>query len=151
MTAEATNALVAVSIVSIVLNPLLYRLVTPIERWASRRPWLWAIVNPASAVEVHGVSVPQQAADPRYRAVVVGYGPSGRTVTRLLRENGMTPVVVELNMDTVRTLGTDGIAAVYGDVTQRETLEGAGVRSSGTLILTLGGDEQQRRGDPDGA
>ena len=30
--------------------------------------------------------------DPRYRAVVVGYGPVGRTVTRLLRENEIEPV-----------------------------------------------------------
>jgi CPA2 family monovalent cation:H+ antiporter-2 len=37
----ATNALVAAAIVSIALNPLLYRLVDPVEAWAARRPRLW--------------------------------------------------------------------------------------------------------------
>ncbi len=46
LTAEATNTLVAVSIISIVINPLLYRAVAPIERWASAQPRLWKILNP---------------------------------------------------------------------------------------------------------
>jgi CPA2 family monovalent cation:H+ antiporter-2 len=39
--AEAMNALVAVAIVSISANVLLYRAVGPMERWAQRRPRLW--------------------------------------------------------------------------------------------------------------
>jgi monovalent cation:H+ antiporter-2, CPA2 family len=37
----ATNALVAAAIVSISLNPLLYRLVDPLESWAARHSRLW--------------------------------------------------------------------------------------------------------------
>ncbi len=48
-------------------------------------------------------------------AIVVGYGPTGRTVTRLLRENGVSPTVVDLNMDVVRALRDEGASAVYGD------------------------------------
>ena len=55
----------------------------------------------------------------RHRAVVVGYGPIGRTLVRLLRENGIEPTVIELNMDTVRGLRDDGIDAVYGDASDR--------------------------------
>jgi K+:H+ antiporter len=72
-----------------------------------------------------------------HRAVVIGYGPTGRTVTRLLRENGIEPTVVELNIDTVRTLGQeDGVLAVYGDASQREVLKGAGIDTAGSLIVT---------------
>ena len=39
----------------------------------------------------------------RHRAVIVGYGPVGRTLARLLRENEIEPVIIELNMDTVRS------------------------------------------------
>ena len=66
-----------------------------------------------------------QRADPRHRAVVVGYGPTGRTVTRLLRENDIDPTVIELNIDTVRQLRDAGVTAVYGDASQRDTLEAA--------------------------
>ena len=139
LTLDATNTLVTVSILSIVLNPILYRLIPGIERRAARRPRLWKLLDPR-VVETHAVDTSPQPVDPRHRAVVVGYGPTGRLVTGLLAANGIEPTVVELNMDTVRALKADGIATVYGDVTQRETLEGAGVARAGHLILTsIGG------------
>jgi hypothetical protein len=41
------------------------------------------------------------ADDPRYRAVSVGYGPVGRTLARLLAENGITCTIIEMNLETV--------------------------------------------------
>ena len=43
---EATNTLVAVSIISIVLNPLLYRVVPHVERFAMARPRVWKFAQP---------------------------------------------------------------------------------------------------------
>ena len=40
----------------------------------------------------------------RRHAVIVGYGPVGRTVDRVLRERNIETVVVDLNMDTIRSL-----------------------------------------------
>ncbi len=135
---EATNTLVAVSIVSIVLNPVLYRLVPGIEKWACSKPFLMKLLNPAPP-QVGGVEGPVRSADRRQRAIVIGYGPTGRTVVRLLRDNGIEPTVVELNIETVRHLRQSGIDAIYGDVTQRDTLEGAGVDNADTMILTSAG------------
>jgi CPA2 family monovalent cation:H+ antiporter-2 len=136
LTRDATNTLVAVSIVSIVVNPLLYRLVTPIERWAAARPRLWRLVNPGVVDDGAAPSTAGPQTDPRNRAVVVGYGPTGRTVTRLLQENGIEPTVIELNMETVRGLRERNVTAIYGDATARNTLEAAGVSSAANLILT---------------
>ena len=138
---EATNTLVAVSIISIVLNPVAYRTVVPIERWAAARPWLWKLLNPPliDSAAAPGAIVKTPRVDPRSRAVVVGYGPTGRTVTRLLRENGIDPTVIELNMESVRELRKEGLTALYGDATQREALEGARVSTAGNLILTSAG------------
>jgi CPA2 family monovalent cation:H+ antiporter-2 len=134
----AGNSLVAVSIVSIVLNPMLYRSVPAIEAWASRRPRLWALLNPAKPQDVDADVAPFEV-DSKHRAVVVGYGPTGRTVTRLLVENGIQPTVIELNMDSVRELRGQSVAAVYGDATRPETLDAAGVGTADTLILTSAG------------
>ena len=68
--------------------------------------------------------------------MVIGSGPTGRTLTRLLRDNGILPTVVELNIDTVRRLREEGVAAVYGDASQRDVLEAAGVAASRVLIIT---------------
>jgi len=70
---------------------------------------------------------------------VVGYGPVGQTVTRLLRGNGMAPTVIELNWDTVHRLREAGVSAIYGDASHHETLQRAGVERAGSLILSATG------------
>jgi monovalent cation:H+ antiporter-2, CPA2 family len=123
---DATQVLVATSIVSITLNPVLFRAIGPLARRLSQQ----SNVEEAAAVE-HGRSA--------HGAVVVGYGPVGRTVTRVLRENGVVPTIVELNHETVRELQKQGISAVYGDATQRTILEHAGIRSADTLVFAASG------------
>jgi CPA2 family monovalent cation:H+ antiporter-2 len=140
---EATNTLVAAAIISITLNPVLYRMIDRAESWASRRPRLWAWLNarvPAGApARPAPASERARRREARHRAVVVGYGPVGRTVTRLLRENEIEPTVIELNLETVRRLRAEGVAAVYGDASHRDTLKGAGVDRAGSLILSASG------------
>jgi CPA2 family monovalent cation:H+ antiporter-2 len=139
LTPAATNTLVAVAIVSIVLNPLLYRIIDPVERWVAARPGLSARLNPnEKALDVGGPR-PTPAGSAAHRAVVIGHGPTGRTVIRLLKENAIDPTVIELNMDTVRALRQEGVNAVYGDATRPDTLAGAGVAAAGSIILTSAG------------
>jgi CPA2 family monovalent cation:H+ antiporter-2 len=140
LTTEATNALVATSIASIVLNPLAYRTIRPIESWLRERPRLWALLNRESAIP-SDMEAPRtlRTGDPARRAVVIGHGPTGRTVVRLLRDNGISPTVIELNMDAVRALRQEGTDAIYGDATRRETLEAAGIGKAGSLILGSAG------------
>jgi CPA2 family monovalent cation:H+ antiporter-2 len=139
LTLDATNALVATSITSIVLNPIAYRTIRPIERWLKAKPRLWASLNRESVPSELRGPLPQHTSDPSHRAVVIGYGPTGRTVVRLLRDNGIEPTVIDLNIDAVRSLKEDGLDAIYGDATRAETLEAAGVRRAGTLILSSAG------------
>lgn len=136
---EATHALIAAAIISISLNPLLYRAVRPIESWAMARPRLWKFLNARTRGADSGTPVPLEEDDPRYRAIVIGYGPVGRTLTRLLRENGVRPTVIEMNLDTVRQLRSVGLSAVYGDANRPETLEAAGVVRAATLFLSASG------------
>ena len=79
---------------------------------------------------------PSSLLDPDSRAIVVGDGPTGRTVTRLLRENGVSPTVVDLNLDVVRALRDEGTSAVYGDARHHDTLVTAGLPHAGTLIVS---------------
>ncbi len=137
---EATNVLVATSIASIVLNPVTYRTIRPIERRLSGWTRLWALLNRTAAAPADlDTPRPERHAGPDHRAVVIGYGPTGRTVVRLLRDNDIAPTVVDLNMEAVRALRQDGIDAIYGDATRPDTLEAAGVAKAGSLILGSAG------------
>ncbi len=129
---RATNALISASIVSITLNPLLYRFRYTFAGWLDR-----LIGSRAEAVgltsEEHGEvsDLPE-----RYRVVVIGYGPVGQTLCRMLKDNRIQPVVIELNLDTIRRIQSECGPAVYGDATLRDTLEAAGVHKSIGLIYS---------------
>ena len=124
----ATDVLIAAAIVSITLNPLLFRAIAVIEPRLSRATRARAQADPPPRAP----RVP-----PSHRAVVVGYGPVGRTVSRLLRDNEITPTVIELNVDTVRALRADGIEAVYGDAARPATLTSAGIDHANNLVVSV--------------
>ncbi len=137
LTTGAMNTIVAAAIISITLNPLTYRLIDPVEAWASRHPRLWRLLNARMKNNLLAAPMTEsEGSSSNYKTVVVGYGPVGQTVTRLLRENEIEPTVIELNLETVHKLREEGISAVYGDAGHRDTLENAGVGKSVGLILT---------------
>src|SRR5262245_6976206 len=91
--AEGHSVLVASALLSIGLNPLLFRAVRPIEQALRRRPGLWKLLN--ARAERRGRALNEETVDVRSRvegparAIVVGYGPVGQTVTRILQEFGI--------------------------------------------------------------
>lgn len=138
---DAMNAIVAAAIVSIAANPLLFRLVGPIEAALARNNRLWRALH--ARVKQHPELAAHRSAEeqdlergPQYRAVIVGYGPVGQTLSRLLRDNGVEPTIIEMNVETVRRLRSEGLLAVYGDAKHPTTLIAAGVEQAGTLILS---------------
>jgi CPA2 family monovalent cation:H+ antiporter-2 len=137
--AAATNTIIATSILSIVLNPLLYRTIAPITNWVSRRPGMSRWLDRLPHVSLGGAQTVRRREQRAHRAVLIGYGPTGKTVARMLKENGIDPTVIELNIDTVRTMREQGLDAVYGDATRPETLHEAGIDTAGNLILTSAG------------
>jgi CPA2 family monovalent cation:H+ antiporter-2 len=123
------NALVAGSVVSITLNPLLYRAIDPLVRWLEDRK----VVPIAQATPDRVALREDGSAD---RVVVIGYGPVGKTVSRILRDNGFEVIIVEMNIDIVQKLRTDGRQVVYGDASQREILLHAGIEHAEGLIIS---------------
>jgi len=122
--AKAGSAIVAASILSITLSPLL-------QRFAPGASGLLPERVPAEGRA--------EAAEPgahRHRVIVVGYGPVGRTVSRLFLESGIEPSIVELNIETVRKLRGEGMRAVYGDANKSQTLEEAGAKEAIGVVLT---------------
>jgi CPA2 family monovalent cation:H+ antiporter-2 len=134
----AMNPLVATAILSIMLNPMLYRTLPSIEASLERRRWLWRLMNRNEA-RAQAYEMWQSEASPSHRAVVVGHGPVGKTVARLLRERGIEPSIIEMNIETHRKLRSEGQRAVYGDANQREVLEQSGIAGAASLILSTSG------------
>jgi CPA2 family monovalent cation:H+ antiporter-2 len=141
----AENVLVSASILSITLNPLLYKAIPALSRRVSRNPTLSRWLEPPEPLP-DGPEIPD--GDDEHHAIVVGYGPVGRTVKRILARNGIRPIIVEMNVDTVRELRNTGVHAIYGEAAKRETLVSAGVATAEALIFTasnVAGVEQSIR------
>ncbi len=128
---EATNAIIAAAIVSITLNPLLYPRIPAILN-RLRRHGLG--LRPLAPLEGEN-SAPEVPLD-RQRAIVAGYGPTGRVLCRILRDNAIDVVVVEMNIDTVRALREAGEQVIHGDVAQAEVLVHAGLADADALIIS---------------
>jgi CPA2 family monovalent cation:H+ antiporter-2 len=142
---DSRSLLVAAAMISITLNPLLFHGIEPLNQWLRKKPTLWRFLS--GRAEVGGVLLNELAqarlADPdddvggRLRAVIVGYGPVGQTSARILRDFNIEPVVVDLNLDTVRDITGRGDLAVYGDATRRDILEAASIREAKYLLVTV--------------
>ena len=126
LTIDGTNTLVAASIVSITLNPLLFRAIDPVDRRLARRQR-----RPVTPVEPVVERSPAT-----HRAVLVGYGPVGRAVARLLRENDIAPTIIEMNADTATALRSEGLEAIHGDAANPDVLAAAGIGTARSFIVS---------------
>jgi CPA2 family monovalent cation:H+ antiporter-2 len=139
------SLLITCALISISINPLLFRGTDPLEKWLRHRGKLWRILSRRS--EYGGrrlnleekVRFSQQVQKPgiKTKAVIVGYGPVGRTASRILGDFNVPLVIIDMNIDTVRKLRESGQAAIYGDASRRDILEAAGIKKADYLLVTI--------------
>ncbi|MCC7086342.1 MAG: cation:proton antiporter [Pirellulales bacterium] len=143
MRPEGHNVIVAAAIISITLNPMLFRALPSMEAFVRRRPRWWALLNGRAERRTRKFNQDFETKIERHRdqvqqlAIVVGFGPVGRSVHRLLSDAGLATVVIETNMDTISELTSQGQLAVFGDATHEAVLEQAGVVKASHLVLTM--------------
>lgn len=133
----AVHVLTASAIITISLNPLMYRAVPYIEQFIVKRRRLHRFLTAKlrkSLLEAARVEQPLRLSR-EHHAVIVGYGPVGQTMNRILKENGIETTIIELNLETVRRLTAEGQRVIYGDASLQNVLEEAQVDKAGTLIL----------------
>jgi CPA2 family monovalent cation:H+ antiporter-2 len=130
---EGFQLIVAGALISIAINPLLFRAIDPLEqRLRSNRP--------LSALRARHAGDRVTLAEPvrdtlRQHAILCGYGRVGRMVGPALERRGFTYVVVTLQRDDVDGLRARGIPAIYGDASNPEVLELAHLDHARLLIV----------------
>ncbi len=124
---DAVNVITGVAIISITLNAVLYRFVPRI----------------ITALEERGIGLNTDAqsnlpapTEDKHRIILVGYGPCGELVERVLRRYDMDIVVLEMNVDTVSRLQAAGIHALHGDASNRTILRLAGCEKARAITIT---------------
>jgi CPA2 family monovalent cation:H+ antiporter-2 len=135
---ESSAVLVAGAIISISVNPILFRGLMALEPWIERHgTWMNWLTKRS---EVKGTAINASLPDEKkqgIQAIVVGHGPVGETVSRLLREFDIEPMIIETNIDTVSELRAQGHSVLFGDATRPDILKEAGIKNARYLVLTI--------------
>ncbi|MFN9275015.1 MAG: NAD-binding protein, partial [Planctomycetota bacterium] len=84
------------------------------------------------AADGHHAGIPK-----REHAIVVGFGPTGRTIAAGLQAAGVPYVVAEMNADTVKAEKLKGTPIVLADCTRQHALEALGVHGAQLLVLAV--------------
>lgn len=123
---EAYDLIVACALITIAINPLLFKTEGFLRRHLDHRQTGPRTSSPKS------LDFSMQ-----HLAIVVGYGPIGQAVTHILEQMSFKTVIIDNNVDTVARLEKEGKAAIFGDVVSQHILEAANIKEATLLALTV--------------
>jgi CPA2 family monovalent cation:H+ antiporter-2 len=122
--------MLAASLISIIINPLMYRLIPRAEQILMRVPWLWRRLDR----HITPPPIPEGMTD---HVVVVGYGRVGQYTVNGLERLGAPLRVVEQDMARAVEFQASGIATLAGDAANSEILTHANLGKARALIVTI--------------
>jgi monovalent cation:H+ antiporter-2, CPA2 family len=125
------SLILAGALLSIVLNPLLFRLVSPVERALQRVPVLWKLLDR------HGTLPDLATPHLADHVVVVGYGRVGAHVVNVLERLDIPHLVVEIDAHRAAEFSDRGTATLFGDAANSELLNHSGLDHARALVVTL--------------
>ena len=126
------SLVLAGGVLSITVNPLMFRLVDPIERWIGNTPSLARRLDRARPVEPAEV-VPKGGG----HVVVVGCGRVGSHIVDVLGRIGVPRLVIESDASIVEDLGKRGVPVLYGDAANSDVLQHARLDDARALVVTI--------------
>ena len=131
---EGQSLIVAGALISIALNPLVFSLIEPAQRWIRARSEF------ARRLEQRDDPLAElpMSTEAKYLArqvVIVGYGRVGRRIAEALAQQGQPFVVAEQNRERVEALRGQGMAAVTGDASDPAVLIQAHIAQARMLVV----------------
>jgi monovalent cation:H+ antiporter-2, CPA2 family len=134
MPAEGQSLILAGAIISIAVNPLVFRAVEPAQNWIRRRSQLaQALERPDDPLAALPMTVDLKRLTGQ--VVLVGYGRVGRRIGEALTEQGISFVVAEENREIVEKLRASDIPAVSGDASDPTVLIQAHIQRARMLVI----------------
>jgi CPA2 family monovalent cation:H+ antiporter-2 len=130
---DGRDLILAGALLSIALNPLTFASIEPISRWFERHPRLLRLLERRGA-EKHRKPVSSVAGLSNH-AIVVGYGRVGGAIGPVLKEQGLSFVVIERDHLMLRTAQSQGIPTIEGDAAASGVLSAAGIEAARLLVV----------------
>jgi len=132
--AEGQSLILAGALISIALNPLVFRAIEPLQSWIrSRSKLARALERPGDPLAELPMNIDQDRLTGH--VVLVGYGRVGQRIADALVERGFSLVVAEQNRELVEQLRERGIPAVCGDASDPAVLIQAHIARARMLVI----------------
>ncbi len=123
--------ILAAAVISILVNPLMYRLIQPVERALRRSPAVWRGMD-------RGGPTPEAFTEQmENHVVIVGYGRVGRHIGGILQRLGVEFMVIEQDMAYATELQSRGIKTMFGDAANSEILTHVCLDCASALVVTV--------------
>jgi CPA2 family monovalent cation:H+ antiporter-2 len=87
--------------------------------------------------KLYKVSERERLPRKKEHVIIIGFGINGRNLAKVLKEAGITYVVLDMNNDTVREMRKRGEPILYGDGTSREILHKLGISEASLLVIAI--------------
>ena len=129
MPEAALQTALAAMVLSMLAAPFIIERSEHIVRHVSGADWL------ARAMEVHNIAVQSMAVD--QHVVVCGYGRSVQNLARLLDQEGIGFIALDVDPKRVRDAAAAGERVVFGDASRREVLVAAGLLRARALVISV--------------
>jgi monovalent cation:H+ antiporter-2, CPA2 family len=128
------SLILAGSLISIALNPLIFKTIEPVLKWVGARPRLSRFLDrQVDALAELPASVDQRVLSGQ--VVLVGYGSVGQRIGQALLARSVPFVVAEENREIVEKLRRQGIPAVSGNASEPATLIQAHIARASMLVI----------------
>ena len=131
---EGQNLILAGAIISIALNPLLFKAVEPLQRWLRSKSELARTLE-RSSDPLAELPMTVQHERLKGQVVLVGYGRVGRMIAQALSAQGVHFVVAEQNRELVDQLRQQDIPAVAGNAAEPGVLIQAHIANAALLVI----------------
>jgi len=132
-TVEGQNLILAGALLSIALNPFLFRMIAPASTWIRANSRLGRVVRRGSD---HLAGLPMTTDEKKLtgHVVLVGYGRVGQRICDALLAEGIPVVIAEENREVVEALRQKGLAAVSGSGSEPSVLIQAHIHRARMLV-----------------
>lgn len=132
---EGQSLVLSGAIISIALNPLMFKMVEPLKQWLLDKS-AWARNMEHRAVPFSQLPESTETAYLAGQVVLVGFGVVGKNMSLMLRSHSIPFVVIDQHRDVVESLREEGLAAVAGDAAEPAVLIQAHIANAAMLVIS---------------